>query len=379
MTHPDRPIDIGALADAVADRVVTQILGSPSVIDAIAERLAAHLGAPPPNHDAPPDDPRTPLADSTREAAAAALAEQVQRDYPHLVDGDDPLAWARAVTLAAGDSAGEVIAWAMSPKCATPTWRALTDPLPAPRTGARARPNLFTQIVVEHSIAQKVPEAPAHIDRVVAGIRETVRRVSGEPSRQRDPQARKAALEILRSHDFDSTKIVTIVDWGMRSRAYWRNKITGVPTRATFKNLHGDWVSAGNDEASSVPEELRAPVEHLEKGWRHYYAQRINTATVSLSAATRNNLAACLSGSDGADPMAVDELERFIRWVCDRQNRHGAFLLNGSADFPHIQKVRRGLIAMTEKPARRSTSSQVTETNTAAAAGIVYGTAVQEV
>jgi hypothetical protein len=250
-------------------------------------------------------------------------------------------------------------------------------PIPGPRGGKRARHGVFTQMLAEYRATQHKPSAAASVDRVVDGIGAAVLRFSGTESQQQLATARRSALEILRTYDFDAEKVVTIVTWGMGDRPHWRSAVTGVPAKATFKKIHGDWVSAGNDVAA-IPAELERTVCELEKGWKHYYAKRIRSRHIETTPKTRTRLIACLTGSDGADPISCRDLQNFIRWVTDPATRSGSYLLNGSPDFPEISKVRRGLMQMSERPTGRS-STAVTATNNAAAAGITYGAAVEEV
>lgn len=377
----DISVDSDELADKIADRIAERLLTNPNLLEAVATQLAARMTdtttQPATSSAFPasfPNDPRTPL-DTSHESAAADLAACVSRKRPDLIDGD-PMVWARSMVVAGGVSVSDVFVWALSPDCPTPVWREMTTPVPGPRIGKRARKGTFTQMRAEYKASQSVPDAAAQVDRVVDGIGSQIVRITGLPSQQLMPRARESALELLRAYNFDADKITTVVEWGMTHRSHWRSNVTGVPAKSTFKKIHGDWVSAGKEHTPIAPE-LADSVEHLERGWRHYYAQRINSGAVEFTATTRTNLVACLTGGDGADPIEVVELEKLIKWLCDRSNRHGAFLLNGSADFPRIQNVRRGLIAMTSQPTTRV--SHVAQTNTAAAAGISYGTAVEEV
>jgi hypothetical protein len=379
MTEPV-PAPTTKLADQIAARLAEQLLNDPELLDAIADRLASRITSTAATSRSDRDldaEPPRAAAGSDLERQVTQVAELMQRQRPDLIDGD-PVKWARSLVSAAGtSSASAVLAWALADSCPTSVWRRMRMPIPGPRGGKRARHGVFTQMLAEYRATQHKPSAAASVDRVVDGIGAAVLRFSGTESQQQLATARRSALEILRTYDFDAEKVVTIVTWGMGDRPHWRSAVTGVPAKATFKKIHGDWVSAGNDVAA-IPAELERTVCELEKGWKHYYAKRIRSRHIETTPKTRTRLIACLTGSDGADPISCRDLQNFIRWVTDPATRSGSYLLNGSPDFPEISKVRRGLMQMSERPTGRS-STAVTATNNAAAAGITYGAAVEEV
>lgn len=362
--------DITSLADKLLDRLTER----PEILDAIADRLTERMTQPATAADNTPNA-RSPL-DGPHETAAREVVDIVREMRPTLVQ-NDPLVWARGIVIASGRAdPRQVLKWALAKTCPTPFFREIPDAISPPKQGRRKTHGFYTQMVAEYAATQQVPDASSRIDKVVETTLREIKKHTGIDSDQLQPRARKNAQDILGKAEWHTEHVISVISWGLATRPHWRNSITGVPAVPTYKKIHGDWVKAGNS-VPDAPTEIRDQAEMLAEGWRHYYSQRMDSRTVQLSTATHANLTQCLIGSDGADPINVETLKMFIKWLCDSENQQVTYLLDGRHDFPPIAKVRRGLLAMTTPDRRRRTT--VTTTNDNAAAGISYGPTVSEV
>ncbi|KJR10295.1 hypothetical protein [Gordonia sihwensis] len=352
--HALEPADEPLESDLIADRIVDRLLSHPTFIDALADKLAAALTAAPASEPAAPaiepstaTAPAGPDSGEETEAVVTELQSWVLCNRPDLVSGD-PAVWTSAIVAAATPRRAQAMfVWAFTESCPSPFWRDLTTPIAAPRAGRGAgRHGHFAQLLAEYRAAtSEDPDAPAKIDTVVAGVISAVTTLRVQEFSQQPVNARKNALAVLRKHRWDADEIVAIIGWGVRSKQHWRSNVSGVPTAATFTRIRGDWISAGSPVERTISDEQRATIDVLARGWVYHYSKRQNFSDMAVSPATFSHLHDCLTGADGADPVPAETIKSFVRWLCQPDNRHTAFLVSG-VDFPSLAQVRRGIISM---------------------------------
>lgn len=340
------------LAAEVADQILTRLAGRPELLDAIADRLADRLAdrfAGPP---AQPTSPATaPVEDQPAMITEAShttvreLLDWVMTHHPHLVSGDPEL-WAADLVAAAGDrTAQPMLRWAMSADCASTYWINRKKPLLPPRAGRSKRHGDCAQLIVEYRASAEHPDVCALIEQVIEGIRGQITRFGVHQFTQDAGRSRRAAADLLRTHDWNSAQVVDIVAWGLANKPHWRSNVKAVPTAATFTKIRGDWISAGRPSLSSLAAVEAPDVKVIADGWAYHYGRLHKYEHVPVTETSRRRIAECLSGGDGADALTVDQIKQFVLWLCDSTNRHTQYLVSG-VDFPSIANVRRGLTAM---------------------------------
>ena len=380
-------LDAPAQATAIASAIAEHLLNDTRLLDAIADRIAAHMANLP--TDDGPDRPAD--QDGSRDAEdehlrhtddAAELIEFVSADHPRLISGD-PESWARSIVAASGSTnAAQVLRWALNPQCPTPVWRELTDPISPPRgragrgTNQRSRTSVWTQILAEYRATETRSDAAHLIDVVVSGIFAEVAHRKGRTPDQRTSVARRSALDILTKHQWDAAKVVRLVGWGMASRPHWFKTVNGVPARTTFEKIHGDYVSDTSPADILTAQESRI-ANHIVEGWRYHYARRTGATSITTSKVSLAHVADCIRGADGSGPIEEHTLKEFVMWLCQTNNQHIGFLVKGDNEFPDLAKVRRGLVLMTTPLSQGRSANRVATTNDAAAGA--YAAAVPEV
>ncbi len=370
------PVDESEL---IADRIVDKLLNHPTFIDKLADRLAAALASanlPEPATPTPEQVPtEAPDPDAESNTAITELQSWVLCNRPDLVSGD-PAVWAAAIVAAATPRrAHAMFVWAFTESCPSPFWRELSAPIAAPRAGRGAgRHGYFAQLLAEYrATTGEDPEASAKIDLVVAGVVAAVSELRVQEFSQQPVNARKNALTVLRKHRWDAGEIVAIIGWGIRSRQHWRSNVSSVPTAATFARIRGDWISAGSPVERTISDQQRETIDVLAQGWVYHYSQRQNFSDMPITPTTFSHLHDCLTGADGADPVPVETIKNFVRWLCQSDNRHTAFLVSG-VDFPALAQVRRGIVSMSTR-----SDTSVAATNRGASGQVSASIDVSEV
>lgn len=364
--------------EILADRVVEKLLNHPDFIATLASQLAAALATESPaaeSSDRPVPDLPAPHPTEHAEEATAVLQSWVLCHRPDLISGD-PTVWSTAIVAAATPKhAHAMFQWAFTSRCPSPFWRNLSTPIAAPRAGrGGSRHGHCAQLLAEYRASTtEDPDAPVKIDTVVSGIDTAVSELRVQEFSQQPVNARKNALAILRKHQWNESELVAIIRWAIWTKPHWRSNISSVPTAKTFTKIRGDWVSAGSPLERQVSNDQQAMLANLASGWVYHYSKRQSFEHMSVSPATEKNIRDCLTGADGADPVPADTIKDFVRWLCQTDNNHTAFLVDG-VDFPPLAKVRRGIISMTTR-----SETSVAATNRGAAGEVFTTVDVSEV